>query len=93
MHFYKRPWDENRGDQFADWGTSIYFFETDSSGHPVRQMEIYQNGTVLQYSSIHQNDDYGMLADQPLERSDFIQFEISKEEFEEAWDSAKPLNA
>ena len=36
MRFYERAWDEPRGDQHDDWGTSIWYFAVDDDGWAVR---------------------------------------------------------
>ncbi|MBS2018008.1 MAG: ankyrin repeat domain-containing protein [Deltaproteobacteria bacterium] len=48
-------------------------------------MERYAHGPVLRYSSVHLEDHYGGLGDQPLDRDELGPFEIAKEEFEAAW--------
>jgi hypothetical protein len=93
MHYFKRKWEEDRGDQFASWGCAIYFFETDSNLIPTRQLEAYDNGNRLRYHQRHKHDEYGMLADQGLAAADFAPYAISQTEFEEAWNSGQPLNA
>jgi hypothetical protein len=83
--YYKRPMDEPRGDAFDSWGHSIWYFEVGEDDYPVRQLERYAHGPVLRYSSVHVEDHYGGLGDQPFDREEFGPFEISKDEFEEAW--------
>ncbi len=92
MHYFKRKWEEDRGDQFASWGCAVYFFETDSDFVPTRQLEVYDNGTRLRYDQQHTHDEYGMLADQPLDAEDFAPYSISQAEFEDAWNSERALN-
>src|SRR4051812_34097671 len=48
-HFYRRRWDETRGDEFDSWGHSLWYFETDDEGWPIRQVELYDAGRVLRY--------------------------------------------
>ncbi len=87
MRYFKRKWDETRGDQFDDWGTSMYFLETDDSGLTSRQIEKYDNGIVLIYDSNHLEDAYGGLGDQELDLAEFSEFEIPKTDFEKEWES------
>jgi hypothetical protein len=47
--FYRRPWDQTRGDDFDSWGRSVWYFETSNDGWPVRQIEVYDGGRVLRY--------------------------------------------
>lgn len=85
VRYYKRPWDEVRGDAYDSWGCSVWFFEVGDDGYPVRQIEQYASGTVLKYDAGHIEDEFGGLGDQPLDGDEFAEFEISKEEFEAAW--------
>jgi hypothetical protein len=94
MRYFKRKWGEDRGDQFASWGSAIYFFETGPDLVPTRQLEVYANGNRLQYDQQHKHDKYGMLADQALgTEADFAPHAISSAEFEQAWASGPALNA
>jgi hypothetical protein len=79
--YYKRPWDESRGGAFDAWGRSLWYFEVDDDGYPVRQIEQYENGRVLRYDANHVEDEYGGLGDQPLDLPDFASFEITGKEF------------
>jgi len=71
MHYFKRHWDEPRGDTHNDWGTSIWYFEVESDLFVTRQIETYANGTVLHYDRQHVADEFGALADQPLDAADY----------------------
>jgi len=90
--FYKRPWDEKRGDAHDDWGTSVWFFEVAEDGFPVRQLEVYQTGIALRYDCTHLHDEFGMLSDASLDRAEFEPYMISADEFEQAWISHRPHN-
>ena len=92
MHYLKRKWEENRGDQFASWGCAVYFFETSSDLVPSRQLEVYENGNRLRYDQQHTHDQYGMLADQALDAEDFAPYSITEAEFDGAWNSGRALN-
>lgn len=85
MKYYKRNWDETRGDEFDNWGKSIWYFETDKSGLPIKQIEVYQNGKILKYDQTKLEDEFGGLGDQELDIEEYSEFEISKEEFEKIW--------
>lgn len=37
--YYKRRWEESRGDDHDDWGRSTWYFEVADDGYPVRQIE------------------------------------------------------
>ncbi|WP_339918471.1 hypothetical protein [Yeosuana marina] len=85
MKYYKRNWDESRGDEFDSWGKSIWYFETENSGLPTKQIEVYQNGKVLKYDQTKLEDEFGRLGDQELDLIEFSEFEITKKEFEKVW--------
>lgn len=80
--YYKRHFDEPRTEQTEVWGNCDYYFETNQNGEVLRQIEVYENGKTLKYGDKFIEDQYGFLADQPLDLSDFINFEITKVDFE-----------
>ena len=86
MHYYLRQWHESRGDGHADWGTSLWYFEVDGTGNVIRQVESYECGKVLKYDQANPNDEYGGLAEQPLDLEEFQPYTISAEEFFDRWD-------
>ena len=90
--FFRRTWHESRGDQHDDWGTSIWYLQLDGERCPERQLEIYSSGDVLAYDRAHLDDEYGGLGDQPLADQEWNAFEITAEEFENAWRQARPRN-
>lgn len=85
MKYYKRNWEESRGDEFDDWGKSIWYFETDDSGLPTKQIEVYENGKRLKYDQTKMEDDFGGLGDQELDLDEFSEFEITESEFNKVW--------
>jgi hypothetical protein len=85
--YYKRPWDEDRGDEHADWGTSVWFFEVGEDDFPVRQLEAYESGVTLKYDAAHPEDEFGGLSMAPLDPAEFSPFVISATEFEAAWNA------
>lgn len=85
MKYFKRNWDETRRDEFEDWGTSIWYFETDKSGLPTKQIEVYQNGKVLKYNHAKLEDEFGRLGELELDLIEFSKFEITAAEFEKVW--------
>ena len=92
VHYFKRRWVEDRGDQYADWGCSMWYFEAGADGYPTRQMEVYENGKVLQYDQQHATDSFGGLCDQPLDAVEFASSIITQTQFEQAWRSHTPHN-
>ena len=85
MNYYKRNWNETRGDQYDSWGKSIWYFETDNNGEVLRQIEAYENGKILKYDNHNIEDEFGGLADQNLDLTEFVEFSIEKEVFENKW--------
>lgn len=92
MRYFKRHWDEPRGDEHDPWGTSWWFFEVDDEAHPVRQLQLYESGRVLRYDASHLDDAHGGLGDQPLDLEAFAAHEISAEVFERTWSEHAALD-
>lgn len=88
--FYRRRWNESRGDKFDGWGHSDWYFEVDDNGRPVRQVEVYDNGPVLRYGPGHEEDQYGGLGQASLDDpdEDWSMFVITPNVFERVWNSA-----
>jgi hypothetical protein len=91
-HYFKRHWDEPRGDQFDSWGQSLWLFETDGEFWPMRQIVQYDCGVVHKYDGQHSVDQYGGLADQPLDPEAFAPYRIDQREFEDAWRELRATN-
>ena len=84
--WFRRRWEESRGDSFDAWGAATYFFETDADGSPTRQVEVYDAGPTLRYGPGHTEDDIGHLGYATLNGpEDWTPYGISREEFEAAW--------
>lgn len=84
--FFRRRWDESRGDQFDNWGGAMYYFEVDDVGLSIRQVEMYDAGPVLRYGPAHEEDEFGQLgATQLDELEDWTTWAITPEDFEVAW--------
>jgi len=47
LRYYKRRWNESRGDDFARWGASDWYFEVGPDGWPVRQLERIPGGAGI----------------------------------------------
>jgi len=93
VNYFKYVWEESRGDDYDNWGTSTWYFEVDEDMRVVRQIEIYSNGNVLHYDGKHTEDKYGFLSDQKVDEkfgNDLVK--IEQTEFENMWLSPKPLN-
>ena len=85
MKYFKRHWDESRGDEYDHWGTSWWYFEVDEEAWIVRQIEVYENGRISKYGGGFPDDKYGGLGDQQMDLEEFEAYTISAEEFELAW--------
>lgn len=84
-YYYKRNWEEERIEDSDNWGESIWYLEVDSEGFPIRQIEKYNNGKILNYSEANMEDEFGGLGDQAIDREEFNSFKISQQEFEKEW--------
>jgi hypothetical protein len=93
LRYYKRPWDQSRGDRYDAWGRSVWLFETDEVGNVLRRVELYDGGQRLRYDGNRLDDSYGGLSEKPLDLSDFAAFEIDATEFEAVWSSPGWTNA
>jgi hypothetical protein len=88
MTCFKYRWDEDRGDEHADWGGSWWYFEIGPDGYVTRQVEIYDSGVRLQYGPSHIEDEFGGLScchEQDIDRS--TSQPLTAEEFESVWQS------
>ena len=83
--YFRRRWNESRGDAYDHWGPAVYFFEVSDEWRTIRQMEVYDDGHVLRYEADHTADDYGFLSVDPGNREDFEPYEIDGAAFESAW--------
>ncbi len=88
VHYFKRYWNESRGDTNNAWGCSMWYFETDASGFVTRQVEVYDQGPTLKYHEGHLDDRFGGLSYQSLNLDEFAQFEILKVEFDLCWNKS-----
>lgn len=89
--FYRRPWNEARGDEYASWGTSVYYFWV-LNGDVEQQVERYENGVLLAYDRYHVEDDYGFLTTESLEPADeWDPFLVDIETYQREVDG-QPLN-
>jgi hypothetical protein len=85
--YYKRFWDETRGDEYADWGKSWWYFETDANGVILRQIEEYENGIVQFYPNMRTENTFGGLGKTPLPFEEFQEYCIFQEDFEAIWNA------
>lgn len=86
MKYYKYRWNETRGDQFDNWGYSLWYIEVGEDNFINRQIEIYDNGKVLKYSQDKFEDEFGGLGNQKFDLTEFDGIVCTKIEFEEKWD-------
>ena len=86
LRWFRRRWEESRGEGFASWGAATYFFEVGPDGWPVRQVEVYDAGPTLRYGPDHPEDEFGQLGQDPLDKvEDWNPWAITAEEFSQAW--------
>lgn len=89
--YFKRNWNESRGDNYDHWGTSVWYFETRDNGEVTRQVEVYKNGKVNKYCETHVEDEYGGLSIYPLDLEEFENHKITKTEFEHEWQKVENI--
>jgi hypothetical protein len=86
--WFKRRWDEPRGDRFDSWGAATYFFEVGDDWWPLRQVEVYDSGPTLRYGPDNNEDEYGQLGITRLDDlEDWSPWAIPSVEFERVWSS------
>lgn len=79
--FYRRPWNEPRGDLHDDWGTAVYYFWT-LDDQVEQQLELYADGKLLAYDRYHREDQYGFMTSEPIAGEEWSAFEIPMETFQ-----------
>lgn len=87
--YFRRRWDDARGDQWSSWGPSWWLFETDLDGRVIRQLEVYEDGPALRYDRDHPEDQYGRLSTVTClwELEDWSTWEINRSSFEALWEA------
>lgn len=85
--YFRRQWDEDRGNDHASWGQATYYFETDEVLVASRQIEIYDGGQRLRYDQAHPEDEHGFLSFGRIFPDDEWPelFEITATEFDKEW--------
>ncbi len=62
MHYFKAPGRCIRQDFVTtEWGEFVRYVEVADDHFATRQVEVFDNGSVLRYDRTHWCDDYGML--------------------------------
>ncbi len=89
--YYKRFWNELRGDMYTGWGKSWWYFETAPVGTILKQIEEYENGIVQCYDLITPENSYGGLGKLPLPLDEFREYGIYKEDFDSVWNTRNPI--
>ena len=85
MNYFTQIWDEERNDEYASWGTSTWYFETNNTDHVLKQITVYKNGKTVKYTEENQEDAFGGLCEGPLTIDDCDGEIITKEEFYLLW--------
>ena len=85
MKYFSQFWDENRDDEYASWGTSTWYFETNDADEVLKQITVYKNGKIAKYSEDSQEDEFGGLCEGSLTIDDCDGDVITKEEFYTLW--------
>ncbi|MDO7869555.1 hypothetical protein [Nocardioides jiangxiensis] len=86
MRYFKRRWEESRGDADDAWGPSWWYFEVDHDGYPLRQVEVYDRGPTKRYSLDEPEDADGRLGTVRLDDGeDWTVWRIGADDFERVW--------
>ena len=81
--WFRRRWDESRGDGFDSWGAATYYFEVGGDGWPTRRIEVYDKGPRRRYGPEQEQDGHGQLGLVRLDEfEDWTQWAIAQEDFE-----------
>jgi hypothetical protein len=85
--YFRRQWDEDRGNDHASWGQATYYFETDEMLVASRQIEVYDAGQRLRYDEAHPEDEHGFLSFGRIFPDDEWPelFEVTATEFDKEW--------
>ncbi|BBM02054.1 hypothetical protein [Microbulbifer sp. GL-2] len=84
LTYYKRVWEETRGDEYSSWGTSVWYFAIcKRSGITREQIEVYENGNACFYDEdTNLHDQYGGLSEIPFDLNEWKAYEISQLDYE-----------
>lgn len=74
MAFYRRRWNESRGDSHDDWGPATYYVWV-HDGRVEQQVEVYDAGVMLAYDRYHTEDEFGCMTSE-LDPSEWSAFEV-----------------
>ena len=85
MNYFTQIWDEEREDEYASWGTSIWYFETNDADEVLKQITVYKSGKVAKYDTDKQEDEFGGLCEGALTIDDCDGDVITKDEFYTLW--------
>jgi len=91
MAFLKGYSDEIPPGPASEWGGCVWYFEVDSDRVPVRQAQLFENGTLLLYDEDYLDDEYGGLGDQPLPHDGPFE-DIVRDEFDTVWEPSRAIN-
>jgi hypothetical protein len=90
MPFYRRRWEESRGDRYDDWGPAVYYFWVEGCVVE-QQVEIYDCGVMLAYDCYHVEDEFGRLTVDLLDPHEWARFEVDVATYQREVDG-QPFN-
>ena len=85
MNYFSQFWDENRDDEYADWGTSTWYFETNDKDKVLKQITVYKNEKRTKYNEDNLEDKFGRLCEGTLTIDECDGDVISKNDFYKLW--------
>ena len=82
MRYFRRRWNETRGDRHDGWGHSWWYFATDEHGVVRQQVEVYVNGCVVVYDQPHPEVEFGRLSEARFDLTELAAFEVDRATFQ-----------
>lgn len=90
MPFYRRRWNESRGDVYDGWGGATYYIWV-HQGVLEQQLELCDSGVLLAYDRYYLEDQYGFMTAERLDPDEWAAYEISIEDYQRETD-VPPFN-
>ena len=90
MPFYRRRWEESRGDAYDFWGSAVYYFWI-QDGQVEQQVEVYDSGVMLAYDRYHPEDQFGRISLGALDEKEWAAYEVDISTYQRGVDG-QPFN-
>ena len=90
--YYKRYWGEDSGGLCAGWGGSHFYFEVHADGNVARQIQHFDNGSLLLYDECNDDDRFGSRSTVALDAYEYGPYAIDRTEFIANWRPSIAIN-